>query len=234
MKIRDALECVLSLHLPRLAKLDASKLHLAEKKSFVIEHYSGPRKLNPPDLPYLPNSASTKESMRQRVSKAQQKGTVWLNQLHFSPLPFDWAAFNAVQDCTDGDYVSKKRTVRVPFPDSSSAHPDTVLSTIAYLDTSRKQLGMNYSLITFDMQLYEIACLVRCSDLERWSPVVLMSGMMHTLVSYIDCIGYLMKSTGLEELIGASYRSLVSIEKTGPSLCKHSACFFLLRRVISI
>ena len=199
-------EGVLSLNLPRLTKLEASKLHLAEKNSFIIEHYSGPKKMNPPDLPYLPNSASTKNSTRKHVSKAQQKDAAWLTQLHSSPLPFDWAAYNAVQDRTDGDYVSMKRTVSVlgPLLDSPPAHPDTVLSTIAYLDTSLKQLGMNYSLITFDMQLYEIACLVKWSDPERWSSVVLMPGMMHTLMSFIGCIGCLMKSTGLEELIGAS------------------------------
>lgn len=86
-----------------------------------------------------------------------------------------------------------------------------MLSTIAYLDTSLKNLGMSYSHITFDMQLYMIACQIKWSDPQRWSSVVLRPGMMHTLMSFIGSIGQLMNSTGLEELIGSSFGGLTSI-----------------------
>ena len=129
------------------------------------------------------------------------------------PLPLDWSAYNAVQDRSDDNRAPKLKTISVfgPLLDSPPVHPDTVLSTMAYLDTSLKQLGMSQSHITFDMQLYVVACLIKWSDPKRWSSVILRPGMMPTLMSFIGSIGKLMKSTGVEELVAASVGGLTSI-----------------------
>ena len=70
---------------------------------------------------------------------------------------------------------------------------------------------MSHSHITFDMQLYIVASFIKWSDPQRWSSVILRPGMMHTLMSFIGLIGKLMKSTGVEELVGASFGGLTSI-----------------------
>ena len=163
--------------------------------------------------PWILVAENKQDAIKHSVSRAQEKDTAWLSQLHSSTLPLDWSAYNAVQDRNGCDSVPKPKTKRAfgPLLDSPPAHPDTVLSTITYLDTSLRRLGMSYSHMTFDMQLYQIACLIKWSDPQQWSSVVLSPGMMHIVMSFIGCIGGLMKSTGLEELVGASFGGLTSI-----------------------
>lgn len=127
--------------------------------------------MTPPALKEVPRTDAFQDAIRQSVSRAQKKDSAWLSQLHSSPLPLDWSAYNVVQDRNGDAGTPKLKTISVfgPMLDSPPAHPDTVLSTTAYLDTSLKQLFMNHSHITFDMQLYEIACMI------KWS-----SGVIHS------------------------------------------------------
>ena len=83
---------VMSLQLPRLTKLEAGKLRLAHKSSFVIEHYTGPKKLTPPALNEVPRTEAIQDVTAQSVSRAQKKDAAWLSQLHSSPLPLNWSA----------------------------------------------------------------------------------------------------------------------------------------------
>ena len=126
---------VMSLQLPRLTKLEAGKLRLAHKSSFVIRHYTGPKKMTPPALKEVPRTDAIQDITVQSVSRAQNKDAAWLSQLQSSPLPLDWSAYNAVQDRSDDNRAPKLKTISVfgPLLDSPLAHPDTVLSTMAYL-----------------------------------------------------------------------------------------------------
>ena len=186
----------MSLKLPRLTKLEAGKLSLAHKSSSVIKHYTGPKKMAPPALKEVQKADAIQDVTAQSVSRAQKKDATWLSQFHSSPLPLDWSSYNAVQDRSDDSRAPKLKTTSVfgPLLDFPPVHPDTVLSTI-----------------TFDMQLYVIACSIKWSDPQRWSTVILRPGMMHALMSFIGSIGKLMESTGVEELVGASFGGLTSI-----------------------
>lgn len=88
---------VMSLKIPCLTEIEAGKLSLAHKSSFVIEHYTGPKKVTPPALKEVPRTDAVQDATRQGVSKAQKKDVAWLSQLLSSPLPLDWSAYNAVQ-----------------------------------------------------------------------------------------------------------------------------------------
>ena len=113
---------IMSLQLPRLTKLEAGKK--AGKKVWltrVVLTYSMPQEVD---------STSSERSPTQSVSRAQKKDAAWLSQLHSSPLPPDWSAYNAVQDCSDDNRAPKLKTTSVfgPLLDTSPAHPDTVLT----------------------------------------------------------------------------------------------------------
>lgn len=152
---------ITSLKVPRLSKLQPEKFCPVANCNLAIEHYTGPKKLTPPALKEVPRTATVQERIQERISKAQRRDAAWLCQLNSTPLPLDWSAYNVVQDRNSDDGVSKMKTIIVfgSLLDSPPAHPDTVLRTITYLDTSLKRLGMSYSHITFDMQLYKIACI---------------------------------------------------------------------------
>ena len=74
-----------------------------------------------------------------------------------------------------------------------------------------KNFGMKYTFLTFDLQLYIVACLIKWSDQERWSHVILRPVMMHTLMSFLGCIGALMKGSGIDTLGGAAFAGLAGI-----------------------
>ena len=65
--------------------------------------------------------------------------------------------------------------------------------------------------ISLDMQLYMVAVQVKWSDPERWRAVIAHPGGMHNVMSFIGCIGNLMKGSGVEELLGAAYSGLAGM-----------------------
>ena len=65
--------------------------------------------------------------------------------------------------------------------------------------------------ISLDKQLYMVAVQVKWSDPERWREVIAHPGGMHNVMSFIGCIGNLMRGTCLEELHSAAYSGLAGI-----------------------
>ena len=65
--------------------------------------------------------------------------------------------------------------------------------------------------ISLDMQLYMVAVQVKWSDPERWRAVIAHPGGMHNVISFIGCIGNLMKGSGVEELLGGAYSGLAGM-----------------------
>ena len=70
---------------------------------------------------------------------------------------------------------------------------------------------MQYAHISVDLQLYQISCLVQWSDSCRWKSLVLHPGIMHTLMSFLGCIGTLVKASGVDVLITAAFGGLAGI-----------------------
>ena len=87
-----------------------------------------------------------------------------------------------------------------PLLDAPPAHPDTVLTTLIYLERTLKW----YAHLSVDLQLYQISCIVQWSDPYHWQSLVLHPGMMHTLMSFLTCIGILMKISGFDVLLTAA------------------------------
>ena len=103
------------------------------------------------------------------------------------------------------DNKPKTLVVFGPMIDSPPAHPDTVMTTLVYLQRTLNAFGMQYTHVSVDLQLYQTACLVQWNDPQRWTGLILHPGMMHTLMSFLGCIGTLMKASGLEVLMSAAF-----------------------------
>ena len=95
--------------------------------------------------------------------------------------------------------------------DSPLTHPDTVITTLVNLEKALNSFGMQYTHITVDLQLYQTACLVQWNDPLRWNNVILHPGMMHTLMSFLGCIGTLMKASCVDILISPAFPGITSI-----------------------
>ena len=65
--------------------------------------------------------------------------------------------------------------------------------------------GQGYVVFTADQQLYRVALHVQWNDPITFKNVILRLGGMHTLMSYIGCVGTLMDNSGLTELLSGQF-----------------------------
>ena len=95
-----------------------------------------------------------------------------------------------------------------PLLDAPPAHPDMVLTTLVYLEKTLKTLGMKYDHLSIDIQL---SCIGQCKDPSRWKSVVLHPCIMLTLMSFLVCIGTLMKASDVDVLLTAAFGGVADI-----------------------
>ena len=68
---------------------------------------------------------------------------------------------------------------------------------------------MQYAHLSVDLQLYPISCLVQWND--PWKSLVLHPRMMHTLMSFLVCVGPLMKASCVDVLLTAAFEGVAAI-----------------------
>ena len=83
------------------------------------------------------------------------------------------------------------------------------MATLVYLEKTLKTFGMQYAHNSVDQHLYLILCLVQWRDPYRWKSLVLHPRMMHTLISFLGCIGALMKASGVDVMLTAGSGDLL-------------------------
>ena len=81
----------------------------------------------------------------------------------------------------------------------------------AKMKQTLKTFSMQYAYLSVDIQLYHIACIVQWSDSYCWTSLVLHPGMMHTLMSFIGCIGTLMKALCVDMLLIVAFGGVTDI-----------------------
>ena len=74
-----------------------------------------------------------------------------------------------------------------------------------------KTFSMQYAHLSVDIQLYHIACIVQWSDSYCWTSLALHPGMMHTLISFLGCIGALMKASCVDMLLIVAFEGVADI-----------------------
>ena len=95
-----------------------------------------------------------------------------------------------------------------PLIDAPPSHPDTVLTTLLYMDTSLGELGMTCANLCIGMQLYMVGQQVKWWEPDRFKDVILRPGAMHIIMSFLGCIGTLMKGSGPDTLVGSGIGGL--------------------------
>ena len=89
-----------------------------------------------------------------------------MSHIHTVGKPVEWAGLNAYLDRQETSTSTKKPKTLVvfgPLLDSPPAHPDTVLTTLVYLEKTLKTFGMQYAHLSVDLQ--------PVPDLRRAGPV---------------------------------------------------------------
>ena len=98
-----------------------------------------------------------------------------------------------------------------PLIDAPPSHPDTILTTLTYMQESLVDMGMKKVHLSMDMQLYEVTKQICWYHSVQFQNVIAHPGGMHIIQSFISCIGKLMKYSGLEVYVGAAYGGLTGM-----------------------
>ena len=178
-----------------------------------LEHYNGPTKVLPPAVPKNCGIPYSELRARQNsLDTAETKEVMWLNQLNNESPGMEWSGFNAmIARTSDVDKKPASTYLFGPVIDAPPSHPDTVLTSLTYMQRSLKQMGMIYIHLSPDMQLYMVASQIKWNDMERFKDIILQPGVMHIIMSACGAIGKLNRGSGVEVLIAASFGGLTGI-----------------------
>ena len=96
--------------------------------------------------------------------------------------------------------------VAIRLPESKMA-----AKMAAKMKQTLKTFSMQYAHLSVDIQLYHIACIVQWIDPYCWTSLVLHPGMMHTLMSFLGCIGTPMKASCVDMLLIVAFGGVADI-----------------------
>ena len=87
-----------------------------------------------------------------------------------------------------------------PLIDAPPSHPDTILTTLIYMQKSLADMGMKHIHLTMDKQLFAVIKQVCWNQPSLFQNVIVRPGCMHIIQSFR---GKLKKSSGLEVYVAA-------------------------------
>ena len=105
------------------------------------------------------------------------------------------------------------KLVCLPFINAPASNYSTIYTTLLEAVKRSKLCGQNHTIITFDQPLYYKAkdIIAACKD-ETFSNVFIRLGGFHLLLSFLGSVGFLMKGSGLQDLLSEVY-AMKSTEK---------------------
>ena len=205
-----------SVVIPRLSKEAISDIKLSELSAIDLQHYQGPKNPKPPitsthdGIPY-PEAVKRMEDLKE----ALKADVDWLNSVIHGhdggEEPTEWSGFMCHLSREKGFVSKATRYVFGPLIDAPPSHPDTVLTSLMYIERFVRSHGQRYVHVVADLQLFKTAIQIKWSNPVRWKFLIIRPGGMHTLMSFLGCIGKLMKGSGLEEVLSAAYKGLTGV-----------------------
>lgn len=112
--------------------------------------------------------------------------------------PTTWKQFHEV---LIADPVEKTTVGYGPFFPESPTHPDVVAESVNYCVGVAKKLGQDHCVITCDQAIYEIVLGLQKKYPEKYGNIIIRMGGFHIAMNFLGAIGYLMKETGIEDIL---------------------------------
>ncbi len=204
-------QCVI----PRLSREEMKNLKLSELSSVAMLHYQGPKKPIPPAFA-LKESYQDMRACNTLDTKvnAIKADVAWLSKLIDDDIKgepiAEWSGYMSAEARASDTCLPQPATKYVfgPLIDATPAHLDTVLTTMHLAEEFAKQHSQVYTYMEADMQIFKLGVHIKWSDQERWKHMILRHGGMHTLMSFVGCIGVLMAGTGLEAILNAAFKGV--------------------------
>ena len=193
-----------------LSSVISSFIGLLLNRSISLVHYAGPKKVMPPVIANKRTGLSYTELTAQQTSlhTAHMKDAEWLNSLSKGEDSMEWNGFNNQLARSQGIVKPATQYLIGPLLDAPPHHPDTILTTLQYMQGALVDMGVTYIHLSMDMQLFEVTKQVCWHDPVQFHNVITHPGGMHIIQSFLGCIAKLMRGSGLKEYISAAYGGL--------------------------
>ena len=165
---------------------------------------------------------------------ADKSDFVFLKQCLIEDSPLEYSGFLTSQTClrsgssyrkvtdTTSNSNGKKKVTIFPTTDierevnGSTIHyrplinlppadPSTVLSSMINSQNLANEFGQQHALLTGDQQIHKVTFNVKWQYGEKFKGLYPILGGMHTEISFVWWIGYLMAGSGLAELMKSSF-----------------------------
>ena len=202
------------IEIPRITKKEMNSIEICEMSPVKLVPFNGPKKPVPPEL--VCHTGQSFELVSQTATSvrfALETDIRWLvsmmDNIDGDNPKSEWSGTMTNLAREMGKTPSAaNQFVFGPLIDSPPAHPDTVLTTLIFIEKFMKQHGMSYIHLSADMQLYKVILQIKWSQPTKWSNLIVRPGGMHTLMSFCGCIGVLMNGSGLEELLSVAFKGV--------------------------
>ena len=141
-----------TLMIPRLTPKQVKSVN--NSRAIPLIHHTGPKKVLPPAISKNIEINYDEVCARQiSLEAAQKKDVEWLNSLMKGQDAMEWNGFNNQEsECSE---TCKHIHVGLLI-DAPPSHPDTILTTLTYMQKSLLDMGMIHIHLSMDMQLFEV------------------------------------------------------------------------------
>ena len=175
--------------------------------------YQGPKKPQPPKITLAEGESYNRTVKKMKsIEHAVQNDIGWLVNIIKSNKEgntgVEWSGHMAAIAHQQDIPLNATKYIFAPVINETPSHPDTVLTTMLVHETFTAEHGQIYPYLEADTQLYKVVIHIKWSDTDRWKHMIIRPGGMHTLMSFIGCIGTLMSGTGLQKVLGAALNML--------------------------
>ena len=95
-----------------------------------------------------------------------------------------------------------------PLIDQKPSDPGSILTCLTEAIRLTEETGQEYTIMVFNQQLYKMLVDILWVYPFRFQKVIARLGGMDLLMSFIGCIGNLMKNSGLEEVLASAFAGM--------------------------
>ena len=205
---------------PSQSKLIIPRLNKRQSKgamcssTLTLDHFTGQKNPLPPmTCNTVGLSFDEIKHRNHSLKRANKIDMDWLNQIESCENPMEWSGYNNYIARADDHCPKRVASTYVigPLLDAPPNHPDTVYTSMIYMQKNMEAMGMKTIHLSVDMQLYIIGSQVKWSYPEKFQNIIFRPGIMHVIMSACGSIGKLNQGTGLDRLLSAAYGGISGI-----------------------
>jgi len=173
-----------------------------------IQHYHGPKR---PDMPVnecTRNVLSLKLLAKMVVIKTQASDMDinFLKDVVSQISTPEYGGYNtAIVRCQSKELKPATKVMYTPLIDMIPSDPDTMMTAMVKAQQISHELGQSFTVFTADQQLYRVMINVLWVHPKMFPNFYPRLGGMHTLMSFVGCVGALMSNSGLEDILKAAF-----------------------------